>query len=113
MGVDVAVVRPQVANLPGSPFQHLVYAVQAQARRTPVAPKGLFPPGLVGCCPARLTGHWLYSGGFMGTYLPLFDVYALDQEPQDKYNLSNKRKFAHGHGNVGEEKEQGEIHQVA
>ena len=49
----------------------------------------------------------------MGTYLPLFDVYTLNQKPQDKYNLSNKRKVAHGHGNVGEEKEQGEIHQIA
>ena len=53
------------------------------------------------------------SGRLPSTYFPLFDVYALDQKPEDKYDLSNKRKVAYGHGNVGEKEEQGEIYQVA
>src|SRR5215203_6383968 len=42
----------------------------------------------------------LYSVRFMDTYFPLFDVYAPDQKPQDKYDLSNKRKIAYSQCNV-------------
>jgi hypothetical protein len=49
----------------------------------------------------------------MGTLIPLFDVYAFDQKPEDECDLSNKRKVADGQGNVGEKQEQGEIHQIA
>ncbi len=49
----------------------------------------------------------------MGMLIPLFDVYALDQEPQDKRDFSNKRKVADIQNDVGDKKEQGEIYKIA